>query len=199
MLVRSVTLSALSILATTQAGCGGGPCSEYCNAARDCYVTESIEGNCDVDAATDACVDACESGVNAVPSSSRGPMEECLTCISGRLADTCELDEDVLSACIDPCLEAGEAAFEAFGETFSNEIESSDAGCSVDDTSSSCNFSSSDDGTSESCSIACDSGAGASCVGESGGEVSCSCSGTGMSFSTFCAELDESTVAEVCG
>lgn len=186
---------AFGVLMGANVGCGGGPCGDYCSAARDCYESDAPEG-CDIDAASDACEDACESGLDAVPSSSRDAMGECLTCISGRLAETCELDEDVLSDCIDPCLEAGEAAFEVFGETFSDALD--DSGASCGDGSTSCTFEQSGDGTTESCSISCDSGLGASCAGESGGIVNCTCSGSGGSFSTTCAQLDDGVLAEVC-
>jgi hypothetical protein len=189
-----------ALLVAVAAGCGGGPCGDYCAAALDCFADECSDS--EIDEATGVCTDACNAGIDAVDADDRGAMNECIDCIAGVIEESCEVDDDVFQRCAEPCLEAGQAAFEVFSEKFEEELDDAAPACGSSSSSTTCDVQLTSDGTTDACDIVCGEGdVAASCQGPAGQAVSCTCTtgaNAGEVFSTTCEDLDSSLVLALC-
>jgi hypothetical protein len=198
----SILLSGLFMLSAAGLwGCGGGPCADYCDASFSCVGCDLADpGN-----ARAVCSDACQAGLDAVPDATgRQAVQDCLQCISPIYKADCQLDDQTFLQCQDQCIDAAEP-IQIWVAAFSTEIEGETIVC-ADGTpigGGDCSFSSGGDGTSDTCSVECESGdmmAGAECVGTAG-DFTCQCTvgpKQGTSFSADCETLDENTVWELC-
>lgn len=114
----------VAALSSITAGCGGGPCNDYCGAALECFSGNTGCSEADLADAEDQCVNACESSLEGIDSADRGPIQDCLACVSEIFADKCEIDgNSVLANCSNECLNINQAAFEGFNDDLVEKLE----------------------------------------------------------------------------